>query len=139
MNPSAGQKVPADFQEADYGNVIETAAREAMGVFAIRVYAGGVLAGNPPSRYSLTTKFFPIELFKRDEARVAKLREMWGSDIDVKEMALRFSLSHPAVTAAIVGFGEPEHVDEAARYLHGGPLPNPVLERLRSLEYHSVR
>jgi aryl-alcohol dehydrogenase-like predicted oxidoreductase len=110
-----------------------------MGVFAIRVYAGGVLAGNPPSRYSLTTKFFPIELFKRDEARVAKLREMWGSDIDVKEMALRFSLSHPAVTAAIVGFGEPEHVDEAVRYLSTGPLPDVVLERLRSLEYHSVR
>jgi aryl-alcohol dehydrogenase-like predicted oxidoreductase len=138
VNPSAGREVPDNFQEADYGNVIEAADGQRMGVFAIRVYAGGVLAGNPPSRHSLTTKFFPIELFRRDELRVAKLREMQLGEADVKEMALRFVLSHPSVTSAIVGIGEPGHVDEAVRYLNAGPLPDAVLARLRLSEYLQV-
>jgi aryl-alcohol dehydrogenase-like predicted oxidoreductase len=139
MNPSAGQDVPADFQEANYGNVIAAAALEQMGVFVIRVYAGGVLTGSPPSRHTLTTKFFPMELFKRDELRVAKLRDMRLGDIAVKELALRYSLSHPSATSAIVGFGEPGHVDEAVRYLNAGPLSDALLARLRSFEYHRVR
>jgi L-galactose dehydrogenase/L-glyceraldehyde 3-phosphate reductase len=139
MNPSAGQDVPDDFQEANYGNVIERAARRVMGVFAIRVYAGGVLAGNPPSRHTMTTKFFPIELFLRDQQRVAKLRDMNLGVLDMKELALRFSLSHPAVTAAIVGFGEPGHVDEALVYLDAGPLPDAVLSRSRTFEYDRLQ
>jgi L-galactose dehydrogenase/L-glyceraldehyde 3-phosphate reductase len=139
MNPSAGQDVPADFQEANYGNVIEHSARHGMGVFAIRVYAGGVLAGNPPSRHTRTTKFFPMELFQRDQRRVEQLREMRLGKFDVKELALRFSLSHPALTSAIVGFGETDHVDEAMRYLAAGPLPDAVLSRLRTFEYHRLQ
>jgi aryl-alcohol dehydrogenase-like predicted oxidoreductase len=138
VNPSAGQHVPSDFQEAEYGNVIEAAAMQDMGVFAIRVFAGGVLAGSPPSKHSLTTKFFPIELFRRDQSRVAKLRDMQRSDIPVKEMALRFSLSHPAITSAIVGFGEPGHVDEAVQFMSAGPLPEETLAQLRPLAYHRV-
>jgi L-galactose dehydrogenase/L-glyceraldehyde 3-phosphate reductase len=137
MNPSAGQAVTADFQEADYGNVIRDAARHGMAVFAIRVYAGGALAGNPPSRHTMTTKYFPLDLFQRDQQRAAKLCELKLSDLD-GELALRFSLSHPSVTSAIVGFGEPSHVDDALRYLDAGHLPDALLSRLRQLEYHRV-
>jgi aryl-alcohol dehydrogenase-like predicted oxidoreductase len=104
VNPSAGQEVPSDFSEANYGNAIHHAARQRMGVFAIRVYAGGVLAGNPPSRHAQTTKFFPLDLFQRDQLRVDRLRQLVGDKIDVKELAARFPLSHPDVTSAIVGF-----------------------------------
>jgi aryl-alcohol dehydrogenase-like predicted oxidoreductase len=138
VNPSAGQHVPEDFQEANYGSVIEAAARRRMGVFAIRVYAAGVLTGSPPSQHTLTTKFFPIDLYRRDQARVANLRDLHLSDIDLKELALRFSLSHPSITSAIVGFGDPGHVDEAVKYLAAGPLQDGILSRLHRFEYHRV-
>jgi L-galactose dehydrogenase/L-glyceraldehyde 3-phosphate reductase len=135
VNLSAGQDVPSDFSEANYGNAIQHAARQRMGVFAIRVYAGGVLAGNPPSRHAQTTKFFPLDLFQRDQVRVERLRQLVTDKIDIKELAARFPLSHPDVTSAIVGFSEPGHVDEAIRYLRSGPLPVELLDELRPFTY----
>jgi L-galactose dehydrogenase/L-glyceraldehyde 3-phosphate reductase len=135
VNPTAGQDVPSDFPEANYGNAIEHAARQRMGVFAIRVYAGGVLAGNPPSRHAQTTKFFPLDLFQRDQERVERLRRLIGDKIAVKELAARFPLSHPNVTSAIIGFSEPSHVDEAVAYSQSGPLPPELLAELRPFAY----
>ena len=60
LNPSAGRDVPADFAEANYGNLIGHAAGLGMGAFAIRVLAGGALAGKPPSPHTLKTPFFPL-------------------------------------------------------------------------------
>jgi aryl-alcohol dehydrogenase-like predicted oxidoreductase len=135
VNPSAGQQVPEDFMEANYGNVISHAARHNMGVFAIRVYAGGVLAGNPPSRHALTTKFFPAALYGRDQHRVTKLRKLLTPDADIKQLALRFSLSHPSVSAAIVGFSEPSHVDDALHAKRAGPIPSELLSDLKQFTY----
>ncbi len=36
---------------------------------AIRVFAGGALAGKPPSAHTLTTKFFPLAGYERDLRR----------------------------------------------------------------------
>jgi L-galactose dehydrogenase/L-glyceraldehyde 3-phosphate reductase len=135
VNPSAGQEVPSDFSEANYGNAIERAARQRMGVFAVRVYAGGVLAGNPPSRHAQTTKFFPLDLFQRDQLRVERLRQLVADKIDVKELAVRFPLSHPDVTSAIVGFSEADHVDQAIAYMRAGALPQEFLDKLRPFAY----
>ena len=135
VNPTAGQEVDADFTEANYGDVISLAARHKMGVFAIRVYAGGVLAGNPPSQHALTTKFFPVALYERDQLRVARLSGMLPTSTDIKQFALRFALSHPAVSSAIVGFSEPCHVDDALEAEHAGAIPNEVLSQLRPFSY----
>jgi predicted aldo/keto reductase-like oxidoreductase len=138
MNPSGGQIVSPNFGEADYGNVINDAALLNMGVFAIRAYAGGVLVGNPPSRHTLTTKFFTPQLYERDQLRVAKLLRILPAESELKEIALRFVLSHPQVSSAIIGFSEPRHLDEAKRYLHAGPLSGKLCSRLRRLDYHSI-
>ncbi len=134
VNPSAGREMSAGCGEADYGNVIQHATERGMGVFAIRVYAGGVLAGKPPSRHTLTTKFFPLDLFERDRRRVAALREFVGDSIDLKQLALQFSLAHAGVASAIVGFSEPKHVDEAVDFLNAGPIPNDLSAKLQSFE-----
>lgn len=106
LNASAGHVEPADFAETNYGNIIADAAAANMGVFAIRVFAGGALLGNEPSPHTLRTPFFPLSLYERDRQRV--------SGQDLKMTALRFVLDDVRVHAAIIGFGAPAHVDELA-------------------------
>lgn len=117
LNPSAGRPMPADFRETNYGNLFELCARQQMGVFAIRVFAGGALAGLPPGPHTLQTRYFPLDLYHRDQVRTETWRRQLASQgIDVKEAAVRFAISHPAVTSAIIGLSTPDQVDEAVRY-----------------------
>jgi len=135
VNPSAGCDVPESFDEANYRNIMNCAADQRMGVFAIRVYAGGVLAGNPPSRHTLSTKYFPLQLFERDRERIARLREIVPPEVDLKQAAVRFAISHRNVTSAILGFSEPEHVDEAVAALNAGPFPAPLEDAIGAYGY----
>ena len=123
LNPSAGQTVAGEFSEADYGNIIAACGRQQMGVFAIRVFAGGALVGQPPSPHTYKTKFFPLDLYQRDQQRCQRLAERLPEGLSVVEAALRFVLSHELVTSAIVGLADPGHVDQALDSLAAGPLP----------------
>jgi aryl-alcohol dehydrogenase-like predicted oxidoreductase len=60
---------------------------------------------------------------------------MLPAGTDIKEFALRFALSHPAVSSAIVGFSEPCHVDDALEAEKAGAIPNEVLSQLRPFSY----
>ena len=123
LNPSAGvPDAPADGGTA-YGNIIADCAAANMGVFAIRVFAGGALLDQPPSAHTLKTPYFPLALYERDAARARQLFDGPSGRADAAELAVRFVLSHPAVTSAIVGFGSPEHVDEVARARLDEPVP----------------
>jgi L-galactose dehydrogenase/L-glyceraldehyde 3-phosphate reductase len=122
LNPSAGQIVPPDFPEDNYGNLITTCSGRGMGVFAIRVLAGGALAGNPPSPHTLKTPFFPLELYHRDCRRAEGLAAALPAGISREEAAVRFALSHPGVTSAIVGFATPGEIREVVRFAAAGPL-----------------
>ena len=113
LNPSAGRVVPAGFDETDYGNIIADCAEQRMGVFAIRVFAGGALLDQPPSAHTLKTPFFPLALYERDRQRA---RELAGTG-RLMEAAIRFVLGDERVHAGIIGFGGPEQVDEAADLL----------------------
>lgn len=109
LNPSAGRQMSDDFEDRNYGNVLEDCLRQNMGCFAIRVFAGGAVLGLPPSAHTLKTPFFPLDLYQRDAVESQKLR----ADRSVQEMAreaIRFSLEHPAIHSAIIGLGTPEEV-----------------------------
>ena len=116
LNPSAGQ--PDTFPgETDYGNVMADCAALGMGVFAIRVFAGGALLDREPSAHTLKTPYFPLAAYERDRERAWQLPD--GAGDSPAGRAVRFALAHPAVASAIVGFGSPDHVDEAARSIPG--------------------
>lgn len=136
LNPSAGTALSSVYPETNYGNVIDACARQGMGVFAIRVYAGGALLGHAPSSHTLRTKFFPLDLFQRDVARSQQLTHLLPPGLSLKEVAVRFALSHPAVSSAIIGFSEPEHIREAVTIMQAGPLPPDVLELLQDWQNH---
>lgn len=121
LNPSAGQP-SVTHDETDYGNIISDCAASSMGVFAIRVFAGGALLGQPPSAHTLKTPFFPLALYERDAQRAQLLRQRAGDRFKPAELAVRFVLSHPGISSAIIGFGSPQHVDELARLRINEPL-----------------
>lgn len=113
LNPSALLPAAGEQPDPDYGGFLRTAAHQRMAVFAIRVYAGGALLNAAPSAHTLKTPFFPLDLYQRDQQRARALAEQLGSSAAVRETALRFVLSQPQITSAIIGFGAPQHVDQA--------------------------
>lgn len=115
------------------GSLLAECMAQGMGVLAIRVFAGGALAGQPPSAHTLQTQYFPLDLYHRDRRRGEHVRRTLDPGTDLREIALRFVLSHPAVTSAIIGFGAPEHVTAAAAYQAAGPLPPEMLRTLAGL------
>jgi len=123
LNPSAGTREPVADGETDYGHVIEVCAGKGVGVFAIRVFAGGALLDQPPNAHTLKTPFFPLALYERDLERAQRLRERVAGRMPLAELAVRFALSHPALSSAIIGFGSPAHVDEIARIPLDESLP----------------
>ncbi len=112
LNPSAGTMSPVRDGDTDYGNILADCAELRMGVFAIRVFAAGALLGQVPSAHTLKTLYFPLELYQRDAARAEQLRVELGDGESMTEFAVRFALSHSAVSSAIIGFGSPWHVGE---------------------------
>lgn len=112
LNSSAGGGA-APPGETDYGNIIAECADQNMGVFAIRVFAGGAILGQPRSAHTLKTPYFPLALYERDSERAKELKCS-------AEQAVRFVLEHPHVHSAIVGFGSPEQVNEAIGQM--GPM-----------------
>lgn len=117
LNPSAGQALGAEFGETSYGNLFAECRRQDMGVFAIRVFAGGALVGQAPSAHTFRTPYFPLDLYRRDEQRAGEWHErLEPLGISLAEAAVRFALGHPAVTSAIIGFNSADQIAEVVEY-----------------------
>jgi len=115
LNPSAGHDAPNDLLDTDYGNIIADCAERNMGVFAIRVFAGGALLDQEPSAHTLKTPFFPLGLYLQDRERAERL----AAGRSLKEVALRFVLDDSRVQSAIIGFKSAEQLAEVAGLVDG--------------------
>jgi aryl-alcohol dehydrogenase-like predicted oxidoreductase len=63
--------------------------------------------------------------------RVEKLKQILPAGMSLPDMALRFVLSHPAVSTTIIGMRKLEHVRENVALSDKGPLSPELLEELR--------
>jgi aryl-alcohol dehydrogenase-like predicted oxidoreductase len=133
LNPSAGRRMPPGFAEADLQDLFAVCHACEMGVMAIRAFAGGALAGQPPSPHTHKTRFFPLDLYQRDQRRAANLARILPPALSPREMALRFVLGHPHIATAIVGLADVDQVDEAVRHAAAGTLPADVLSAIESV------
>lgn len=133
LNPSALRETPPALCDPDYGGFLRTAHELGMGIFAIRVFAAGALLSAEPSAHTFKTPFFPLDLYRRDEVRTRKLTAYYGSALNVREMALRYVLSQPEISSAIIGFGEIEHVQEAVRTTQREPLSSAELLQVEAV------
>jgi aryl-alcohol dehydrogenase-like predicted oxidoreductase len=112
LNPSAGCASAPAGCDRDYGNILADCLAEGLGVFAIRVLAGGAMLGAPPSAHTLRTPYFPLWLYEQNVRDAAE----WNSGktpAETVRRSIEFALSHPAVHSAIIGFGAIGHVEDA--------------------------
>jgi len=137
LNTSALRETPSTLCDPDFGGFLRTAHEQGMGIFAIRVFAAGALLGAEPSPHTFKTQFFPLDLYRRDEARVRQLIERFGSLSRIREHALRYVVSLPEITSAIIGFGEVNHVEQAARIADQHRLSSEELTSLDNLRNSS--
>ncbi len=137
LNLSALRSQPGVECDPEYGGFLQTASKQGMGIFAIRIFAAGALIGATPSRHTLQTPFFPLALYLRDQARANELAKRFGSIDVLREIALRYVVSHPQITSAIIGLGETSHVEDAARIADMELLTDTELTMLEEM-VHSV-
>jgi aryl-alcohol dehydrogenase-like predicted oxidoreductase len=116
---------------ADAG-ILGRCRAQGMGVFAIRVFAGGALLGHAPSAHTLKTPYFPLALYETDRRRAAELEAELGVGMSLKEVAVRYALSGEVRQIALVGLASATQVDEVAALADRGALADTLLERLQA-------
>ena len=114
-------------------NLLDACARHNVSVLAIRVMAGGALAGQPPSAHTLKTPFFPLALYERDLANARRVAELPSACMTLPELAIRHAIGDARVASAIIGFASPEQVDQAVRFAQKGGLPSDLRSALDAL------
>jgi aryl-alcohol dehydrogenase-like predicted oxidoreductase len=132
LNPSAARKMPKAWTGHDFTGVIEACRAHGVAVLAIRIFAAGVIATDERTgRESVLTANTSVA---EDERKTKAVFDAIGSGHGTRgQVALRFVLSNPDVSAAIIGSAELHHIDEALQAEKMGPLPPPVLARLDEL------
>jgi aryl-alcohol dehydrogenase-like predicted oxidoreductase len=107
-----------------------------IGVIARVPFDEGSLGGN----MTLETRFpkddwrsgyFGPENLGNTMKRVDQLKQILPAGITLPEMALRFILSHPAVSTLIAGMRKPEHVRQNIAASDAGPLDSTLLAELK--------
>ncbi len=128
-------------------NIYEQAPAENLFPLALQENIG-VIAKSPLDEGALTGKITPATVFpegsfqdfyfkgdrKREVYQRAKALEFLLHDgvESLAEAALRFCLSHPALSTVIVGMRKPEHTLANVKASDKGPLPDPDLEELKT-------
>ena len=79
--------------------------------------------------------YFGPENLPRTIERVEKLKNVVPAEMTLPEMALRFILSHPAVTTTIPGMRKPEHTRQNIATSDAGPLDKGLLAELKKYRW----
>lgn len=135
LNPSAGHPVADAFPFQDYDQLIDKAAQQAMGVIAIRVLAAGALTGTGARHPYAAQSVPPIAssaTFEDDLARANRFKFLVEEGVvdNLAEVAIRFVISKPAVSTALVGVSDLGQLQTAVTAANKGPLPADVIQQL---------
>ena len=132
LNPSAGRSMPKAWTGQNLGGLIEACRASKMAVMVIRIFAAGIIAADERTgRESVLTADTSLA---EDQRKAKAVFDAIGSGHGTRaQVALRFVLSNPDVSCAIIGSAEPQHVDDALQAAAMGPLPPQVLARLDTL------
>jgi len=137
LNPTAGATASEGFPFQDYGQLIDRAAQRGIGVIAIRILAGGALSGATERHPVASTWVNPIASEQEYSADVGRARRYSflvekGMVSNLVEAAVRFAVSKPGVSTALMGISSLDQLEKAVQYVERGPLPADVLENIRA-------
>jgi L-galactose dehydrogenase/L-glyceraldehyde 3-phosphate reductase len=138
LNPSAGGKVPAGFPAQDFGHLLERTHQQQMGIIGIRALAAGALSGSEERHPLAMPAVAPLGSgpdYATDVHRARTFGALVAAGYldNLVEAALRFTLSHPAISTVLLGYSSLEHLELAANYVSRGPLPQATLDCLPTL------
>jgi L-galactose dehydrogenase/L-glyceraldehyde 3-phosphate reductase len=132
LNPSAGRGMPPAWTGQDMGGIIAACRENRVAVMAIRIFAAGVIATD--ERTGRESVLIADTSVAEDERRTKAVFAAIGAGHGTRaQVALRFVLSNPDVSCAIIGSAELDHIDEALQAQQMGPLPPDVVARLDEL------
>ena len=132
LNPSAGF-AGASGGAQDLGGLIDEAARAGIGVIAIRVLAAGAVSASA-ERARLASPGGGGAMvgggeFGADVERAAALKRLvadHGFESTV-ELAVRFAISKPGISTALIGFSDIYQLNAALKWVEKGALPDSVV------------
>jgi len=132
INPSAAYGLPPGWSGHDFAGIIDTCLTHGVAMMAIRVLAAGVLASDSRNgREIVLTK--GSELAQEDR-RAGTVFDALGRGGETRaQTALRFALSNPDLSCAVIGLADIPQLDEALDAQETGPLPSEALAALRQL------
>jgi aryl-alcohol dehydrogenase-like predicted oxidoreductase len=139
LNPTAGMPAPPGFPFQDYRQLIDRAGALGMGAIAIRILAGGALSGTSDRHPTAARSVTPIASATEYAEDVARARRFAcliedGTVGSLVEAAIRFAVSKPEVSTALIGISSPEQLERAVDYANRGPLSPEALERIVSVQ-----
>lgn len=138
LNPSAGMDTPEGFPFQNYRHLIDHAAKAQMGVIAIRILAAGALSGTSERHPIAQQSVAPISSsndFAGDVRRSKTYRFLVddGYADSMAEAAVRFVISKPGISTALIGISSVEQLEQAVAFADKGGLPKEALTRIESV------
>ena len=132
LNPSAGRTMPKAWTGQNLGGIIAACRTHNVAVMAIRIFAAGIIATDERTgRESILTSDTSLA---EEERKAKAVFDAIGRDQGTRgQVALRFVLSNPDVSCAVIGSAELHHVDEALQAAAMGALPARALAQLDAL------
>jgi len=132
LNPSAGRSMPKAWTGQNLGGIIEACRANHVAVMAIRIFAAGIIATDERTgREGILTTDTSVA---GDERKTKAVFDAIGTDQGTRaQIALRFVLSNPDISCAVIGSAELHHIDEALQAAEMGPLLAHPLARLDAL------
>ena len=134
LNPTAGfalgDEASANWSDSDFTGLLDTCREHDVGVMNIRIFAAGVLATD--ERHGREIPITANAQMEAEEARARAVRAALGEREETRsQTAIRFGLSHPAVSTVVFGVAEMAHVHQALAAPGLGPLEEGALAALR--------
>jgi L-galactose dehydrogenase/L-glyceraldehyde 3-phosphate reductase len=132
LNPSAGRRMPSAWTGHDFSGVIDACRANGVAVMAIRIFGAGVIATD--ERHGRESILVSNTTIAEEERKARAVLEAIGTGEGTRaQVALRYVLSNPDVSCAVIGSSELRHIDEALAAAERGPLPAATLARLEGL------
>jgi L-galactose dehydrogenase/L-glyceraldehyde 3-phosphate reductase len=133
LNPSAARDaMPGAWRGFNSMGIIAACIAQDMAIMAIRIFAASYLASaiRTGRESILTSDTDPDSEERMAETLFGQMGDSYGTRA---QTALRFALSNPDISTAIIGLAELQHLEDAIKGAEMGALPSSALEKLDTL------